>query len=208
VTTFEVQVRTECDDNEWQIGVTCGACMEMPEIECCCGPCDLDEPAVINERVPGGNNLTYTDTNYFGYQATLDEPLYSDKLSCDPAAYEVHPVTLLSQVVNAAKQAEYEAQCYQVYYWVDMSTTYYSEGGVDGDGLICFSDGTTEVKKLRAFVSADCALTLEDKTSELITQTTWSSDDCDEPAGCDGSHATPVYKTPKTPAVTCVNPLL
>ena len=206
VTTFEVAVLTECAANVWQIGVTCGPCIAMPAIQCCCGPCVLDEPDDIRERI--GNNLTYIDTTYSGYKATLNEPLRREKDSCDPDDYEFYLDTLLSQVVNAAKQAEYEALCYQVYYWVDMSYTYYYESGVEADGAYCFSDGWTTVKELRAFVSADCALTLEDKTSELITQTTWESDDCSEPAGCNLSHATPVYKTPKTPAVTCVNPLL
>ena len=36
VTTFEVQVRTECDENEWQIGVACGPCVTLPDAECPC----------------------------------------------------------------------------------------------------------------------------------------------------------------------------
>jgi hypothetical protein len=36
VTTFEVQVRTECADNEWQIAVTCGPCAELPDMDGCC----------------------------------------------------------------------------------------------------------------------------------------------------------------------------
>ena len=207
VTTFEVQVRTECADNEWQIGVTCGACMEMPEIDCCCGPCTLDAVEDTEERVAGDHPDTFVDTTYSSYPAGMNEEFYRDKLSCDPDDYAIFPVTLLSQLVNAAKKTEYEEQCYRVYFWVDMSYTHYSEGGVDAAGLDCFSDGWTTVKKIRAFVSADCSLTLEDKTGELLTQTRFESDECDEPSGCDGNRATPVYKDPKTPAVSCVNPL-
>lgn len=41
VTTFEVRVLTECADNEWQIGVTCGECMDLPNAgPCPCVTCD------------------------------------------------------------------------------------------------------------------------------------------------------------------------
>jgi hypothetical protein len=37
VTSFEVQVITDCADNEWQIVVTTGDCAEVPDMDC---PCD------------------------------------------------------------------------------------------------------------------------------------------------------------------------
>jgi hypothetical protein len=53
VTTFEVRVLTECADNEWQIGVTCGACAELPDYQCNCD-CGTVRPDIGCFRYPFG----------------------------------------------------------------------------------------------------------------------------------------------------------
>jgi hypothetical protein len=201
VTTFEVQVRTECNDNEWEIGVTCGACIDLPPCDCCCGPCTLEEAyeefsvlgaAICDEFVPdqtlSGLEVGLTTTFEVGNQGNGDV------------------VVAVSEVVNQAAIDQYTAQCYHVLFWADVATRTFGEERQDAGGRCCVANGASARVKLRAFVQQDCSYSLEDKSNELLTQTVFDSFDIAE--ACGGALPTVTYSSPKVTNPTCHNPLL
>jgi hypothetical protein len=201
VTTFEVRVSAECADNEWQIGVTCGPCIEMPEIDCCCGPCELDgaydEFSVLGD--PICDEFVPVQTLY-GLEVGLNTTFEVGNQGVDGV------VVAVSDVVNQAAMDEYTSQCFHVLFWADVALREFGEERQDLGGRCCVANGASARAKLRAFVQPDCESTLEDKSNELLTQTVFESFDFAD--FCGGAALAVAYSTPKNMNPTCHNPLL
>lgn len=78
VTTFEVQILTECPENEWQITVTCGPCAEMPNYKCCCD-CGTLRPEVGCIKFPFGFDdapLVILNIEWFGLNLPSGDPVF------------------------------------------------------------------------------------------------------------------------------------
>lgn len=206
VTTFEVEVRTECADNEWQIGVTCGACMEMPEIDCCCDACTLDgeynEYSILGAAVCGLPD----DGSGVPSQTLVGGPVSAQQVFTigDQSAGADEQVQV-SDYLRQDVVDRYKADCYQVYLWWDRAYRHFAEAQPFGGGGCFVANGDSIKYKLSAFVSADCSLTLEDKSSDIFTQLTFETSDINDSLPNQALEVK--WATLKDTTPTCVNPL-
>jgi len=207
VTTFEVTVLTECDANTWQIGVTCGACIEMPNIACCCGACAIEgtynEHTILGASVCPNDPLLDSDgfpsQNLTGGTVGLNFPFTIG----NQAAGE-DEIVHVSDFVNQAALDQYKNDCYQVYLWMDTASRHFAEP--EQAGNVCFIVHGDSLKyKLRAFVGKDCETSLVDKSSDILTQTSFETFDINEVIN---GHVPEVkWATIKDMTPTCPNPL-